>query len=245
MKYQGSKNRTASEIIPLMTSHLNKEDYFVDLFCGGCNLIDKVPRDFIRLSNDNNEFLIEMWKALQNGWIGETTIERELYNKARDAYNKRDYSMFTKAELGWIGHMASFNGRFFAGGYSGHNVQGSKGKARDYISESIRNVLNQLPAIKDVVFSCENYDNFILPPADKCVVYCDIPYKGVKQYSTSKTFDYEAFYQWCRERSKDGYKVFVSEYNMPDDFECIWEKPVLCSLNQTITKKPIEKLFTI
>lgn len=74
MKYQGSKNRTASEIIPLMTGKLNKGDYFVDLFCGGCNLIDKVPRDFIRLSNDNNEFLIEMWKALQNEWVGETTI---------------------------------------------------------------------------------------------------------------------------------------------------------------------------
>ena len=59
MKYQGSKNRTASEIIPLMISQLKKGDYFVDLFCGGCNLIDKVPPDFIRLSNDNNEFLIE------------------------------------------------------------------------------------------------------------------------------------------------------------------------------------------
>lgn len=35
MKYQGSKNRTASEIIPLMTGNLNKGDYFVDLFCGG------------------------------------------------------------------------------------------------------------------------------------------------------------------------------------------------------------------
>ena len=32
---------------------------------------------------------------------------------------------------------------------------------------------------------------------------------------------------------------------MPDDFECIWKKQVLCSLNQTITKKPVEKLFTI
>ena len=29
MKYQGSKNRTASEIIPLMTGKLNKGDYFV------------------------------------------------------------------------------------------------------------------------------------------------------------------------------------------------------------------------
>lgn len=60
-------------------------------------MIDKVPRDFIRLSNDNNEFLIEMWKALQNGWIGETTIERELYNKARDAYNKRRKTYFIKS----------------------------------------------------------------------------------------------------------------------------------------------------
>lgn len=243
MKYQGSKNRIASDIIPIMTNGMKKGDYFIELFCGGCNLIDKIPQDFKRIANDNNEYLIEMWKSLQNGWNGPEVIDRELYTKARDAFNKKDYSTFSKGELGWIGHMASFNGRFFSGGYSGHNVKISDGKSRDYISESIRNIKAQLPLIKNIEFMSEEYDKIILPPSDRCVIYCDIPYQNVKQYSTSKKFDYNRFYEWVRTHKKEGYKIYVSEYDMPSDFKVVWEKPILCSINQTITKKPIEKLF--
>ena len=45
---QGSKNRIAKDIyIPFMMPYLNGDNYFIDAFCGGCNLIDKVdyPRD--------------------------------------------------------------------------------------------------------------------------------------------------------------------------------------------------------
>ena len=103
----------------------------------------------------------------------------------------------------------------------------------------------QIPLLEDVDFRCGNYDEIVLPPASKTTIYCDIPYKGVKQYTTSKNFDYERFYDWCREKHADGYRIFVSEYRMPDDFKCVWRKQITCAMNQTITKKPIEKLFTI
>ena len=42
-----------------------------------------------------------------------------------------------------------------------------------------------------------------------------------------------------------GHIVFVSEYNMPDGFECVWSKEVTNSLNTTKTYKPIEKLYIV
>lgn len=240
MKYLGSKRRIAKDILPIILGGMKEGDYFVDAFCGGCNLLDKVPDTFKRIANDNNEYLIDMWKCLQQGNRFTETISRDLYSKVREAYRKEDFSNFTKGEIGWIGFMGSYNGRWVDGGYSGHDVNG-----RDYISEQIRNTLSQIPLLLDVDFRCGSYEEVELPPVNKTTIYCDIPYKGVKQYTTSKNFDYERFYDWCRKKHAEGYRVFVSEYQIPDDFKCVWQKQVTNAMNQTITKKPIEKLFML
>ena len=240
MKYLGSKRRIAKDILSIILEGMKKGDYFIDAFCGGCNLLDKVPNTFNRIANDKNEYLIAMWKRLQQGDRLTETISRNLYSKVREAYRKEDFSNFTKGEIGWIGFMGSYNGRWVDGGYSGHDVNG-----RDYISEQIRNTLSQIPLLLDVDFRCGSYEEIELPPVSKTTIYCDIPYKGVKQYTTSKNFDYEMFYDWCREKYEEGYRIFVSEYQMPDDFKCVWQKQVTNAMNQTITKKPIEKLFTL
>ena len=39
------------------------------------------------------------------------------------------------------------------------------------------------------------------------------------------SFNYEKFYEFCRELGKNNY-VFISEYYMPNDFECVWSKEV-------------------
>lgn len=240
MKYQGSKRRIAKEILPIILYGMKEGDCFVDLFFGGCKLLDKVPNTFRRIANDKNEYLIAMWKCLVNGWKPITIIDREIYNLARDCYNRHDNDLFPKHEVGWIGFMGSYNGRWFDGGYSGHNVRG-----RDYIGEQIRNTLSQIPLLKGVDFRCGSYDEVELPPADRTTIYCDIPYKGTKQYTTSKDFNYNKFYDWCRKKHSEGYRIFISEYQMPDDFKCVWQKQVTCTMNQTVTKKPIEKLFTL
>lgn len=245
MKYLGSKRRIAHYILPIILDEMKDGDYFVDAFCGGCNLLDKVPNSFKRIANDKNEYLITMLTDLQQGKAYPKTINRDTYSRAREAYNNNDFSNFTKGEIGWIGFMASVNGRYYSGGYSGHNVKIGNGKTRDYISESIRNIMPQIPLLQDVDFRCGSYDEIELPPAGRTTIYCDIPYKGVKQYTTSKDFNYNKFYDWCRQKHLEGYRIFVSEYQMPDDFKCVWQKQVTCAMNQTITKKPIEKLFTL
>lgn len=58
MKYMGNKQRIVNDILPLMMD--DKYTTFVDLFCGSCSVIQKVPLTYHRIANDKNKYLIEM-----------------------------------------------------------------------------------------------------------------------------------------------------------------------------------------
>lgn len=126
MKYMGSKARFANELLPIILKDRKEGQWYVEPFCGGCNMIDKVTGN--RMACDNNPFLIAMWDGLVNKkFIPKTYIDKEYYSQMRDKYNKdkrgQRLSLSEMAEIGWVGFMASYNGRFFDGGYSGHNVK--------------------------------------------------------------------------------------------------------------------------
>lgn len=137
MKYMGSKARFVNEILPIILKDRKENQWFVDLFCGGCSIAQEVDGKVI--ANDKNKYLIAMFKGLQE-------------NRNR-------------------------------------------------------------------------------------------PYEITKQYYTSKGFNHSDFWEWCRGMTKDGHKVFISEYNAPSDFTCIWSKEITNSMNTTKTYKPTEKLF--
>lgn len=243
MKYMGSKRRIVSEILPIMLQDMNKDTCFVDMFCGGCHVIEKVSNFYRRIANDKNNYLISMWSFLVNTKLEfPETITKEKYSLYRTIFNKRGFgnnkTTSDDAMIGWIGFMGSFNGRFFDGGYSGHSV----GK-RDYISEQIRNTKTQIENLKGVEWNVGDYSELNIPP--KSLIYCDIPYKNTKQYSISKYFDYERFYSWCRDMKNQGHTIYVSEYWMPEDFTCVWHKSVKNTMNQTKTKQTIEKLYKL
>lgn len=243
MKYQGNKAKIANEILPIMLDSY-KGHFFYDMFCGSCSIIQDVPTNYIRIANDKNKYLIAMWQSLTLGKTFPNRIEKDLYDDVRNCFHGKNNN-YEDDLVGWIGYMASFNGRFFSGGYSGHNVVGKNGKARDYITENINNITKQLKEhdFKNISWFHTDYYNVPMPFCS--LIYCDIPYKDTKQYEFSKNFDYERFYEWCREMKRIGNTIFVSEYNMPDDFKCVWQKEVTNAMNPTITKKPIEKLFTL
>lgn len=210
----------------------------------------KVNEDYFSLQKDNeircingkDSILISMWVELVGGDTDfPFRIERDMYVLQRVFFNSHGFDGLIDHQhglCGWYGFAGSFNGRFFDGGYSGHNVNG-----RDYISEQIRNILGQTLFLKGVEWQSKDYFDIEIP--DNSTIYCDIPYKGTKQYSTSKDFDYERFYDWCRDMRAKGHRIFISEYQMPDDFVCVWEKQITNAMNQKNTYKPIERLFTI
>ena len=257
MKYMGSKARFTKEILPIILKDRKPEQWYVEPFAGGMNVICKVQGN--RIANDKNEFLIQMWSDLTKGIEFAKEINKDLYDEARNRANGKEPNKFcvncnlptngepcsykrcpifpimTKAEIGWIGWMASFNGRFFDGGYSG------KTKTRDYIDEQIRNTLKQVDKLKGTVFTCGDYNAFNIPK--NSIIYCDPPYRGTKQYSTSKDFNHDKFFEWCREMSKQGHTLFVSEYQAPDDFECVWEMKTKSYMKPSRAEQTIEKLF--
>lgn len=242
MKYMGSKERIADEIVPIITANRKPRQVFIDLFCGGLSISQRVDGPVI--ANDIQKYLIAMWESLQNGWTPPMRIEREFYADVRNSYNKRD-GRYADDIIGWVGFMASYNGRFFDGGYSGHHVEIKNGKFRDYITENINNTLSQRAHIGHISLMSKDYRDVPLPSTCPAIIYADPPYRGTKQYSTSKDFDHEAFYDYLRQKAAEGHQIFVSEYAMPDDFRCVWSKALSTTINQTITKKPVEKLFTI
>ena len=141
MKYMGSKGRIAKYILPIILKDRKENQYYIEPFVGGCNIIDKVQNP--RIANDNNNYLIAMWKGLQENRNIIRDIPKDFYSDVRNSYNTNNnkYDEFT---IGWVGFAGSFNGRFFDGGYSG------KTKDRDYIKEQISNIEKQIPLISGI-----------------------------------------------------------------------------------------------
>ena len=147
-----------------------------------------------------------------------------------------------KAETGYVGIALSYCGKWF-GGYAGLCDTKSMGLV-DYQAQAYRNLERQIPNIKGVEFVNSSYQDLEIPP--NSLIYCDPPYEGTTAYKDA--FDHKAFWQWCRDKANEGHIVFVSEYNAPEDFECIWEMEIGSSLsangNVGGRKQSVERLFT-
>ena len=89
-----------------------------------------------------------------------------------------------------------------------------------------------------------NGDYFDVEIPDGAIIYCDPPYKGTAEYSEG-SFDHAKFWQWAREQSKT-HKVYISEYQAPEDFKKILEFEQKSSLaGGNNSGQPNECLFTI
>lgn len=239
----GSKRRFVKDLLPILLEGRTDKQWYVEPFAGGMNVISEVSG--LRLANDNNQYLIAMWQGLLSGEKGPSEIPKDVYDEARRCFKGGSQSM-SDFMVGWIGWMASANGRFFDGGYSGASKT-KMGTIRPYIKEAINNVNKQTPKMQGVVLSCCDYSFLKIP--DESIIYCDIPYQGTKQYSTSKNFDHNSFWDWAFTQAVLGHKVFVSEYACPsEDWEVVWEKPAKSTLSANGVcggvKESTEKLFT-
>ncbi len=236
MKYVGSKNRISKYLVPILQGYIdeNNIDIYYEPFSGGCNLIDKIQCK-TRIGNDIHPQLIAMFKELQRGWQPPSHISEEEYHKVRE--NKE---MYPDYYVGYVGFNATFGAKYFGGYARGFKNDGIT--PRDQSNEAYRNLMKQLPQIMDVKFLCSNYLNNEYCKLENALIYCDPPYQNSTKYTTG-AFDYKRFWDWCREMSKRN-KVFVSEYNAPDDFECIWSKKVTTSLKVHEHEDRVEKLFT-
>lgn len=232
MKYMGSKNRIAKHILPIMLRDRKEGQYWVEPFVGGANMIDKV--DGNRIGADFNEYLIDALKDIRDNL--------EIIPKDNKEFTESDYKTLGKENhkhKGYAGFAFSYSGKWLGGWCRGN---ANDGRPRDYVSEAYKNAVKQSPHIQNVELSHSSYNDLDIPK--ESIIYCDPPYEGTTSYKDK--FSHKEFWQWCRDKSKEGHTVFVSEYNAPEDFTCVWEKEVNSSLTKdTGSKKATEKLFRI
>ena len=227
MKYMGSKNRIAKYLLPIILKDRKPNQWYVEPFVGGANMIDKV--DGNRIGFDINPYLIDCLRWISEGNEPPKELTENEYNNIK--VNKDNYPKYL---VGYAGFQLSYGGKFF-GGYR----RDKEGK-RNYSLEAYNNTVKQQKNIRDVVFECRDYKNFI--PKEECIIYCDPPYEGTTKYKND--FNHLEFWEWCRQRAKEGHKVFISEYKAPNDFKCVWKKEITSSLTKnTGSKKGVENLF--
>lgn len=234
MKYMGGKSRIAKQIASYILAYSSDKTVpFVSLFCGACSIEVILAQYFDNvICNDNHKYLIELNKAIQNGWQPPETVTLEEYKYIQKHLDENP------ALSGFVGFGCSFGGRWFEGYARGKN---SRGEFRNYAEESRKALLRDIAPLKNVEFICKDYRDVVLP--DGCIVYADPPYNNTKQMNR-KSFDTDAFWNYMRDISSN-HMVFISELSAPDDFTSIWEQKLTRSLDRNKENRvdAIEHLF--
>ena len=241
MVYQGSKARLRKYILPIIQECIDKNNIetYIEPFVGGANLIDHVICKN-RIGSDLNEELIELLCYMRDNpdmSIFPEECSFEHYADVRKARKERSGKYSVPYTAG-IGYFASYGGRYFDGGY-GRDPKG----VRSIYKEHLNYAKKQAPLLKNISFKALPFEYYTNSAYKNCVFYLDPPYRNTKGYAKN-SIDYEKFYNYCRFLANDNY-VFISEFYMPDDFECIWEKErkLLQKSDREKADVAIEKLY--
>ena len=204
MRYFGGKFANRKEISTFLELYRKKGQVFLEPFCGGCNIVSEMSGD--RIANDVHTSLVMMWQELQNGWIPPTEVSEEEYKIVR--------KLDDCALKAFVGFGCSFGAKQW-GGYA-RNLRIND----NHVQNCFNSCLRKIAKMKDVTFYNKSYLEFT--PKNQ-LIYCDPPYKNTGSYKGTDKFDHDLFWQTMRKWSKNN-TVFVSEYQAPPDFDCVWQK---------------------
>ena len=223
----GGKSRISKQMAEILNSAIDKNKPFVSLFCGSCAIESKVQAD-VKILNDKHPYLIAMWQALQNGWTPPDVVTKEEYYRVKANMDENP------ALTGFVGFGCSFGGKWW-GGYAKDK------RGDDYCGQAKRGLLKDFSGVRHATFTCLDYHDVEIP--DGAVVYCDPPYANTTGYTVGQ-FDTNEFWDYMRQLSKRC-DVYISEESAPDDFECIWSKEKVRTLEKSdnVGRVKVEKLF--
>lgn len=239
MRYVGSKNKLSKELAPIIQSYITDETKgYLEPFVGGANMIDKIKCKR-KIGCDIHPQLVALLNYARSNYqkLPERILEDE-YKRVKD--NKQQYDDWY---VGLVGFCASFGAKYF-GGYARDGKGDNSGK---WSAGAINNLKKQCENLTDTKFIHISFQDI---PKDKIkgyVIYCDPPYRGTTKYKTEE-FPYDEFYQWVKDMSIHN-TVLISEYNMPEEFECIWQKETTTQIDSNRKSGDsknirIEKLYT-
>jgi DNA adenine methylase len=227
MRYLGGKQRIA-HILSSIINPLVLDRPYCEPFVGGGSIISKINNKY-RVASDINLPLINMYKALSDGWLPPAKVSEEEYISVKSLNNPND------PLTAFVGFGLSFSGKYF-GGYARDN------KGRNYASNAANSLLKKMKGMVGVEWHHCDYRECPIPL--NSVIYCDPPYKGTTQYGRIPKFDWDLFWDWCRMKQQNGHEVLVSEYSGPEDFEVVSEIQTKLDIRpKDKNSKRVEKVF--
>ena len=132
------------------------------------------------------------------------------------------------------------------------NIISSENLERTKYSKNVESLIQEENLLRSKAITASNisitsvsYDEIDLPDPNETVIICDPPYRNTQGYQME--FDNDKFEQWCIDKSREGYEVFVCEYNIENQaFEEVWSKEVInCGGGNKNQKRSIEKLYHV
>lgn len=237
MVYLGSKAQIADWLIPILNKIIldyNITEYF-EPFVGGANVIDKIKCER-RVGNDKNKPLIALLETARDNFdIIPKDGNKEWFDLARAIYTGKSTEKMDDYLIGAIGWLAGYSGKGLVGSYA--NDSGT----RHYYTERYNNLKAQAPNLQGIEFICNDYQKLEIP--DNSLIYCDPPYQGTTGYGYAweRSFDYDIYWDWIREKSKNCY-VICSEEAFPSDFIIIAMQNKKRTVAQTNRQIKVEKL---
>jgi len=211
MKYLGGKSKTANQIAAYLNNIRQPGQPYWEPFVGAGWILERIKGQPI-FASDANPHLIELWRAVQAGWMPPELVTEEDYKAAMGGE-------FTEPMTAFVGFGSSWGGKWFAG-------YARDGNGRNYAKESCESLLKKIAHTEnDVHFF---YANFLecYVPAYGCLIYCDPPYEDTTAYGAVGKFDTAAFWERVRWLENHGHTVVVSEYAAPDSFYKRFERDV-------------------
>jgi len=221
MQYNGGKNKIAKEIAALINKQ--KPTSYWEPFCGACSVALLVESDIIHCS-DADLSVVSLLEGVKEGWEPPNEVSEFEYQRSKTLLDSAPLKGFCKFGC-------SFGGKPW-GGYA-------RSGNRNYALNAKNSLLQIKEKLQNIIFANMSYD---MPQKNKYeVIYCDPPYRGTTKVGNGQTFDSDKFYDWVRKTiATTGALILISEYNMPEDFVCIWSKETNGDLGH---KKQIEKLW--
>lgn len=230
MRYFGGKQRICKEIAHIINEHRLPHSTFLSPFVGG-GWVETLIHD-PKICSDNHTYLIQMYQALQQGWMPPQNISQEQYEHIKLHPNEQP------PLTGFVGFGCSFAGKWF-GGYAKDKTN------RNFCRNAYKSILKKMNGFHHTQFLYQDYKNHT--PINY-TIYSDPPYQNKTQYRTGNfnkgSFDTEEFWNIMRIWSTTNL-VFISEYNAPPDFIPIWTKSKKLDIldKNNAKKETLEKLF--
>lgn len=234
MRYLGGKTRNSKAITEILKSYQKNSTRYIEPFCGGLSIAERMDSAFEYPMNlsDVHKGLITLYKSIQNKTFAfpERNLTVKDYKWYKEHGSQED-PLYTA-----IGFGLSYAGKWWGGYDSYYDNRGKQGETTRSLTNSLKKTFSK-PHIEKAHFWHKSYVEWKEPK--DCLIYCDPPYANTTAYKGTDQFDHNYFWSKVRHWSKKN-TVITSEFNAPDDFECIWSAPYkvqMCKQQQQVTEK--------